>query len=70
MNVAPNGNRAARRTAGIGRIRPTEDLGIARIAGTVYLGFRGAGFIRLSPAGARQLAAELAELADVQGDLS
>jgi hypothetical protein len=68
--VAPNGNRAARRTAGINHIRPAEDLALTRIAGTVYLGLRGAGFIRLSPAEARQLAAELAELADAQGDLS
>ena len=71
MNVAPNGNRAARRTAGIRHIRPTEDLAVTHIGGTVFLGLRGAGFVRLSAAGARQLAAELTELAEhAQGALS
>jgi len=68
---APNGNRAARRAAGISHIRPTEDLAFTRIGGAVFLGLRGAGFVRLNVQAARQLASELAELADAaQGELS
>jgi hypothetical protein len=72
VNVAPNGNRAARRTAGVrGATRPAADLGLTQIPGAVLLGLRGAGFVRLTPGEARKLAAELDELADtVQGALS
>lgn len=71
MNITPDANRAARRTAGIKQIRPLDDLAVTRIGGTVFLGLRGSGFVRLTTPAARQLAAELTELADAaQGALS
>jgi hypothetical protein len=64
-------NRAERRQAASGHLRPPADLALTQMAGAVYLGLRGAGFIRLSPGEARSLSAELAELAEVaQGALS
>lgn len=70
MNVVPNGNRAARRAAGV-QTRSADDLGLTQVPGAVLLGLRGAGFVRLTPGEARHLAAELVELADTaQGALS
>lgn len=71
MHVDPN-NRSARRSAGFrGQARSPRDLSLARGAyGTVLLGLTGAGFIRLTPGEARQVATELDELANAaQGDL-
>jgi hypothetical protein len=71
MQVTPNGNRAARRSAGQRQARPHSDLTLTRVAGSVFLGLTGAGFVRLTPGEARQVATELAELATTaQGELS
>lgn len=70
--INPNGNRAARRTAGMaGPYRPVSDVAATQLGGFVFLGLRGAGFVRLSVAEARQLIGELEELVvGAQGALS
>jgi len=72
MAVNPNGNRAARRTSGMGGpYRPAADIAATQVGGFVYLGLRGAGFVRLSVTEARQLVLELDELViAAQGALS
>lgn len=69
--IDPHANRAARRTSGMrGPFRPLEDFAATQWGGFVYLGLRGAGFVRLSVAEARQLVGELEELVDAaQGAL-
>lgn len=53
-----------------GPFRPLEDFAATQWGGFVYLGLRGAGFVRLSVAEARQLVGELEELVDAaQGAL-
>jgi hypothetical protein len=64
-------NRAARRAAGITH-RPHTDVVLTVLPGAVLVGLKGAaGHARFTPSQARELAAELAELADsAQGALS
>jgi hypothetical protein len=69
--IAPNGNRSARRNAGLRATRPASDLGVTRVAGSVFIGLTGAGFIRLTPTEVRRLVDELVGHLDaIEGELS